>query len=169
MSLVTTIYQLPEYEMDEILVIYHVIYRSRDSIVGIATGYGLDNWGVGVRVPVRSRIFSTSSRPALGSTHPHIQWVPGAPSPVVRRPGREANHSPPASAEVKKMCSLRPLYHTPSVKHRDNFTFTFSRNVWSLNGELLLQIEAMKPIIYHAVHQHILLHAQILTIKLTAI
>jgi hypothetical protein len=31
--------------------------RSRDSSVGIATGYALNNQGVGVRVPVGSRIF----------------------------------------------------------------------------------------------------------------
>jgi hypothetical protein len=31
------------------------------------------------------------------------QWVPGALSPVVKRPGRESDHSPAASAEVKKM------------------------------------------------------------------
>jgi hypothetical protein len=68
------------------------------SVVGIVTGYGLDDRGVGVRVPVGSRIFSTSSRPTLGSTQPPIQWVSG-----VKRPGREADHSPPASAEVKKM------------------------------------------------------------------
>jgi hypothetical protein len=73
---------------------------SRDSAVGIATGYGLDDRGVGVRVPVGS---PKSSRPALGSTQPHIQWVPGALSPGVRRQGREADHSPPTSAEVKKM------------------------------------------------------------------
>jgi hypothetical protein len=48
--------------------------RSRDSIVGIATGYGLVDRGVGVRVPVGSRILSTSSRPALGSIQPPIQW-----------------------------------------------------------------------------------------------
>jgi hypothetical protein len=36
---------------------------SRDSVVGIATGYGLDYRGVGVRVPVGSRIFSSPSRP----------------------------------------------------------------------------------------------------------
>jgi hypothetical protein len=30
--------------------------RSQDSVVGIATGYGLDDRGVGVRVPVGSRI-----------------------------------------------------------------------------------------------------------------
>jgi hypothetical protein len=40
--------------------------------------------------------------PALGSTQPHIQCVPGAPSPEVKRPEREADHSPPANAEVKK-------------------------------------------------------------------
>jgi hypothetical protein len=71
--------------------------------VGIATGYGLGDRGVGVRVPVGSRIFSTSSRPALGSTQPPIQWVPGALSLGIKRPGREADHSPPASAEVKKI------------------------------------------------------------------
>jgi hypothetical protein len=37
----------------------------------------------------------------LGSTHPPMQWVLGAISPGVKRPGREANHSPPTSAEVK--------------------------------------------------------------------
>jgi hypothetical protein len=74
-----------------------------DSVVGIATGYGLDDRGVGYRVPVESRIFSASSRPALGPTQPPIQWVPGALSPGVKRLEREADHSPPASAEVKKI------------------------------------------------------------------
>jgi hypothetical protein len=36
---------------------------SRDSSVGIATGYGLNCRGVGVRVPVGSRIFSSPPRP----------------------------------------------------------------------------------------------------------
>jgi hypothetical protein len=36
---------------------------SRDSVVGIATGYRLDDLGIGVRVPVRSRIFSPPNRP----------------------------------------------------------------------------------------------------------
>jgi hypothetical protein len=35
----------------------------RDSVVGIATGYGLDDQGVRVRVPVGSRIFSSPDRP----------------------------------------------------------------------------------------------------------
>jgi hypothetical protein len=77
--------------------------RSRDRVVGIETSYGSADRGVGVRVPVGSRIFSKLSRPALRSTQPPIQWVPGALIPGVKRPGREAHHSPPASAEVKKM------------------------------------------------------------------
>jgi hypothetical protein len=36
---------------------------SRDSAVGIATGYGLDDRGIGVRVLVGSRIFSSPHRP----------------------------------------------------------------------------------------------------------
>jgi hypothetical protein len=39
-----------------------VILKIRDSVVGIATGYGLDDRGVGVRVPVGSRIFSSPRR-----------------------------------------------------------------------------------------------------------
>jgi hypothetical protein len=37
--------------------------RSRDSVVGIETSYRLDIRGVGVRVPVGSRIFSSPCRP----------------------------------------------------------------------------------------------------------
>jgi hypothetical protein len=51
---------------------------------------------------VKNFLFSTSSRPALGPTQPRIQWVPGALSPRVKKPGREADHWPPTSAEVKK-------------------------------------------------------------------
>jgi hypothetical protein len=64
--------------------------RSQDSAVGITTGYGLDDRGVGVRVLVGAIIFSKSSGWALGVTQLSIQWVPG-----VKRSGREV-------AEVKK-------------------------------------------------------------------
>jgi hypothetical protein len=46
--------------------------------------------------------FSVSSRRALGPTQPPILWVPGALSPGVKRNVREADHSPPNSAEVKE-------------------------------------------------------------------
>jgi hypothetical protein len=45
------------------LLIYSVV--SRDSAVGIATGYGLDDWEVGVRVPVGSRIITSPCRPDM--------------------------------------------------------------------------------------------------------
>jgi hypothetical protein len=38
-------------------------YRSRDSVVGITTGYGLDDRGIGVRVSVGSTILSSPRRP----------------------------------------------------------------------------------------------------------
>jgi hypothetical protein len=39
-----------------------------------------------------------SSSPVLGPTQSPIQWVTGARSPAVKRPGREADHSPPTNA-----------------------------------------------------------------------
>jgi hypothetical protein len=47
-------------------------------------------------------LFTTASRTAVGPTQPPIQWVPWALSLGVKRLGREADHSPPSSAEVKE-------------------------------------------------------------------
>jgi hypothetical protein len=57
-----------------------LLRSSRDSAVGIATGYGLDDREGRGSSPgrVKNYYFSISSRPALGSTRPPIQWVPGA-------------------------------------------------------------------------------------------
>jgi hypothetical protein len=78
--------------------------QSRDSSVGIALGYGLDDRGSRVRFSARAGNFSLHHRVQNGSgTHPvSYQWVPGTLSLVVKRPGREADHSPPSSAEVKE-------------------------------------------------------------------
>jgi hypothetical protein len=47
-------------------------------------------------------LFTTVSSPALGPAQPPIQRLPGALSLGVKRPGREADHSRPSSAEVKE-------------------------------------------------------------------
>jgi len=47
----------------------------------------------------------TASRPPLGPTQPSIQRVLGALSLGVKRPGREAAHSPPSIAEVENVWS----------------------------------------------------------------
>jgi hypothetical protein len=81
--------------------------KSRDSSVSIALGYGLDDRGSRVRFSIPGggwEFFSSPpwSRTALGPTQPPIQWVPGAYSLGVKRPGREAEHSPSSRAEVKE-------------------------------------------------------------------
>jgi hypothetical protein len=64
--------------------------RSRDSSVGVQTGYELDGRHSN---PDRGKIFlfSITSGPDLGPTQP-IQWEPGVISQVVKRPRREADH-----------------------------------------------------------------------------
>jgi hypothetical protein len=64
-------------------------------------GYGMDDRGFECRLGLGIFLFTTASRPALVPTQPPIQWVAGVLSLGVKRPGREANHSPPSSAEVK--------------------------------------------------------------------
>jgi len=59
-------------------------------------------------------LFTTASRTALGPTHFPIQWVPGAHSLGVKWPGSAADHSPPPSAEAKRMSgAIPPLSSTP--------------------------------------------------------
>jgi hypothetical protein len=74
-----------------------LFYDSRGSAVGIVTGYGLDDRGVGVLVPV----FSISSRPALRPTQP-MKWALEALPLGVQCQRRQAYTSPPTSAGVKK-------------------------------------------------------------------
>jgi hypothetical protein len=61
-------------------------------------------WTSGVQLPAEMMgifLFATASGPALRPTQPPIQRVPGALFPGIKRPGREADHSPPSSADVK--------------------------------------------------------------------
>jgi hypothetical protein len=72
----------------------------QDSTVGIVTGYGLDNRGVGVRIPgrVKNFLLTTQSRLALGLAQPPIKLYQG-----VKWQECQAVHSPSTSAKFKKM------------------------------------------------------------------
>jgi hypothetical protein len=105
------------------------------SSVGIALGYGLDDRGSRVRFPgggLEVFLFTTAFRTVLGPTQPPIQWVARALSLGLKRVGRDADHSPPSSAEIKECVELYLQYPNTSswrgakLKHRDNFTFTFT-------------------------------------------
>jgi hypothetical protein len=54
-------------------------------------------------------LFSTTSRPALRSTQPLVQLAPGLFPQEVKRPGCEADYSPPSSAKVKNGGAI-PLF-----------------------------------------------------------
>jgi hypothetical protein len=75
---------------------YSCTYQHRDSAVGTASGYGLDDRRVAVRVPVGEECSRHRGTPNL-----LVDECRGSLSPGVKRPGREGNHSPPTSAEVK--------------------------------------------------------------------
>jgi hypothetical protein len=73
---VPTIYLHPSIVIDNniilnVILLYIFMTVSRDSSVGIATGYGLDGGGVGFQVPAGSRIISSPSVVHTGSgVHP---------------------------------------------------------------------------------------------------
>jgi hypothetical protein len=76
---------------------------SRDSSVGIALGYELDDRRFESWQGLRIFRFIIESRSALGPTHPHIQRLPGTLSLGVKRLGREPDHSPPSTVEVQNV------------------------------------------------------------------
>jgi hypothetical protein len=81
------------------------IHAIRDSAVDILTGYGMDYRGVGVRFlqVVRTGV---GAHPASYPVHTWDSFL------GIKLQGREADHSPPASAEVKKIWIYisTPLY-----------------------------------------------------------
>jgi hypothetical protein len=88
---------------------------SRDSSVGIATGYGVGGRMIGVRFPVAAGKFSLHHRVQTGSgAHPaSYPMGNGALSLGVKRRGRDADHSPPSSAEIKECVELK--FYSPNT------------------------------------------------------
>jgi hypothetical protein len=73
-----------------------------------ATGWTIEVVGFDTRRGLRNFLFTIASKMALGPTQPPIQGVLGALFLGVKRPGREADQSPPTSAEVKEWMELYP-------------------------------------------------------------
>jgi hypothetical protein len=88
---------------------------SQDSSAGTAIGYRLDGRGP---IPGKDmKLLSSSQRRyrlwSLGSLLSNEYW--GSVSPRGKRPGREADHSPPSSDKVKNDRSIAPLSNTSSL------------------------------------------------------
>jgi hypothetical protein len=84
-----------------------LLYR-RGSSVGIATDSRLHDQDLGVRIPADCGNFSLRHRVQTGcGAHPDSSPVgTGIFLGGLKRPGREAKHSPPPSAEVKECVAL---------------------------------------------------------------
>jgi hypothetical protein len=83
---------------------YIYTIKSRGSSGSIVSDYGLDDRVIKVRSPTEAEDFSSSLCVQTGSgAHPASYPVGiGGPFPGGKaRPGRDADHSPPSSAEVK--------------------------------------------------------------------
>jgi hypothetical protein len=101
------------------------------SVQRLAIGWTIGVRGFDSRRGLGIFLFSNMSRLALGATQPSIQWVPWTLSQGIKRPGREADNSPPSNAEVKNTWRYASApQHVFMlwwlVRHRGNFTFTFT-------------------------------------------
>jgi hypothetical protein len=89
--------------------------RMCDSSVGKALGYGLDDRGSRVQFPAGAGNFSLHHCLQNGSGAHPASYPMGIRSSSlgVKWPGREADHSPPSSAEVKNEWSYTS---TPAIR-----------------------------------------------------
>jgi len=102
-----------------------------NSAVGIASRYGLDGLG-----------FKSRWRPEVFCFPETVHMVPGAylvdtvdsplhPPPGVKRPGRDIDHSPPSSAEIKNEWSFTSA--SPVGLHDMYIDILFFIKAWLLS------------------------------------
>jgi hypothetical protein len=85
------------------------ICKSRDSSDGMETGYGFDGQGL-----IPARTFLHSIQTGSGANLDSCPVGTRGSFPWVKQPEREADHSPPSSAEVKNDGAIPPLPHISS-------------------------------------------------------
>jgi hypothetical protein len=81
-----------------------VVYWSQSSSVSIVSDYGLDSWVTGVWSQAEAVAFSSDLCVHTGSGAHPASCTMGTGGPFLRGkawPGRDADHSPPSSGEVK--------------------------------------------------------------------
>jgi hypothetical protein len=96
--------------------VFHVNWKSLmkiDNYFRRTTGWTIGVLGFDSRRGLGISLFTTVSRTALGLTQPPIQCVQEALSLGVKQPAREAEDSPPSSAEVKNAWSYT---FTPPIR-----------------------------------------------------
>jgi hypothetical protein len=82
-----------------------------------------------VGFPVRARHISLPQRIQTGpeANQPRIRWEPGAPTPGIKRQGREVDHSSNLVPRLRLCGATPPVPHMSScrgallIKHRENF------------------------------------------------
>jgi hypothetical protein len=117
---------------------FHLLCKRRDEPryrSHTPTGYGLEDRGIGVRVPVETKMFTSPCRPdwLCGSPNLLANGYQGVLLPRIKWQMREANHPSPTSVQVMKTWIYTSTPHTPSwrsaklVKHRCNVIFYLSQ------------------------------------------
>jgi hypothetical protein len=95
---------------------YLTTIKRRDSSVGIATDYGMNDRMIWVRIPARAGNFSLRHRVLQTGSGPHPASYPvgtGGSFPGVKWLVREADLSPPSTAEVKECEDI--YLHSPNT------------------------------------------------------
>jgi hypothetical protein len=119
--------------------------------------YGLDDRGYESRLGLRIFLFTTASWPVLGPTRHPSQCVPGALSLGVKRLGREADHSPPSTAEVKECVEL--YLHSPNVPSLRGAQLKVQRQLYLLHLKYTLNLNLKDSSLSYK--HHIYIHVNV--------